>query len=99
MTQTRTVDGFDRDGIMRMLGSRDGLLHALVLVEAVIERYHGPYRGNFNPKHTRKIAERDAIVGPMREIAKILDTNMRECLRVYEKNHAELEAAANGQPQ
>lgn len=91
----RTSQGFDRDGVSRLLGSRDGILHALCLVESFIARYHGPYRGNFPPRHVRKIKQRDAIVGPMREIAAILDRDMRECLLAYQKNHDELEAATS----
>jgi hypothetical protein len=87
----RTKSGFNRDSVMRVLGCRDGFLHALVLVEHVMSRYHGPYSGNFPETQTRKIRERDAILAPLKEIAADFDKSMRDCLKVYKSNNSELE--------
>lgn len=71
--------------ISRLLGARDGLAQALGAVEGEIEHYDGRYRGRFHPRHTRKIAERDAITAPLKRLAKQLNEDYRACQRAYDR--------------
>jgi hypothetical protein len=87
----RTKASFDRDGVMRVLGARDGYLHALCEVERVIKSIHGPYSGNFPARQTKKIRERDAILAPLKDLAESFQKSMEDCLAAYEKNNKELE--------
>ncbi|MET4184918.1 hypothetical protein ABIB94_007047 [Bradyrhizobium sp. JR7.2] len=71
--------------ISRLLGARDGLAQGLCAVEAEIGHYDGPYRGRFHPRHTRKIAERDAITAPLKRLAKQLREDYRACQLAYDR--------------
>lgn len=71
--------------ISRLLGARDGIAQGLGAVEAEIEHYDGPYRGRFHPRHTRKIAERDAITAPLKRLAKQLREDYGACQRAYDR--------------
>lgn len=42
------------DALSRLLGVRDGYIHALLAVKNAIGRFDGPYTGRFNARHTRK---------------------------------------------
>ena len=88
--------------ISRLLGSRDGLAQALGAVEAEIEHYDGRYRGRFHPRHTRKIAERDAITAPLKRLAKQLGEDYRACQLAYDrqfKRAKDAKASALSRPQ
>jgi len=72
------------EALTRLLGACDGYIHAMVDLKFKIASYHGQYRGNFHPRHVRKIERRDAIVKPMRELYDQFEAALRECQRVYE---------------
>jgi len=71
--------------ISRLLGARDGLAQGLCAVESEISHYDGPYQGRLNPRHTRKIAERDAITAPLKRLAKRLREDYRSCQLAYDR--------------
>ena len=74
--------------IARVLGARDGYIAALVEVKQMIARFDGPYRGRFNPRHVRKIAERNSITAPLRELAKSFDDHQKSCQKAYDRELA-----------
>lgn len=53
---------------LRMIGTRDGLVHALLNVRDIIQRYDGPYAPKIHARHTRKLAERERILEPLRAL-------------------------------
>lgn len=72
------------DGDLRMLGARDGLLHALVAIDMVIGRIDSPYR-QIDPRHVRLRAQRDEVLRPLREIRDRLKKEHDDTLAAYEK--------------
>ena len=75
------------DGDMRMLGARDGLAQAIVAIERELGGlYH--YR-NINPRHTRRIANRERIAAPLRSLAARLREQLADVMTAYEKSRAE----------
>jgi hypothetical protein len=86
---------WDEEAIARVLGARDGYVAALIDVEQMIARFDGPYRGRFNPRHVRKIAERDAITAPLRELAKYFRDGMNSCQTAYDRERARRDALAS----
>jgi hypothetical protein len=73
--------------LSRLLGARDGIVQALLAVRSMRERFHSQYRGNFHPRHVRKIAERDAITAPLRELEASLDADQKRCMEAYEREY------------
>lgn len=76
------------DALNRLLGARDGYVHSLLTVRGMISRFDSAYTGRFNPRHVRKIAKRDAITKPLREVAAQLEEDMRRCQETYKKQYA-----------
>lgn len=74
--------------LSRLLGARDGYVHSLLAVRSMIQRFHGTYRGNFPARHVRKIAQRDAITAPLRELEKSLEADMQRCREAYDREFA-----------
>lgn len=70
--------------LSRLLGARDGYLHALVSVRLKIG-YINYYR--IDPRHVRKIAEREAILQPLRDIEQRLHTDMSKCQEAYDRQY------------
>jgi hypothetical protein len=72
------------DALSRLLGTRDGYVHSLLAIRATIHRFHGQYTGQFHPRHVRKIARRDAITKPLRELEKQIEADMIRCRDEYQ---------------
>ena len=62
------------EGTTRMIGACDGYVHALVILKITIGRmrYHP-----LDPRHTRKIAERDRQILPLQQIYDRLAADLR----------------------
>jgi hypothetical protein len=75
-------------GDLRMLGTRDGLVHALIWVRNEIISIDGPYR-KLDPRHTRKRAERDAVLRPLKALEARLAEAHKNCQAAYDKSCAE----------
>lgn len=73
------------DGDLRMLGTRDGLAHALIWVHGQIARIDGPYSPRIHPLHKKKRAARDAILQPLIELQERIAKAHREITEAYEK--------------
>jgi len=58
--------------VLRKIGHKHGIAHAIVIVKSHIGRYGGPQATRINPRHVRKIKERDDILRPLRDIEKRL---------------------------
>lgn len=71
------------DALSRLLGACDGYVHALLAVKNKIGQFDSSYVGRFNPRHVRKIAQRNAITKPLREIAALLEADLRKCQEAY----------------
>lgn len=72
-------------GDLRMLGTRDGLAHALVWVRGQINAIDGPYR-QIDQRHTRKRAARDAVLRPLKELESRIAEAHADCVAAYEKS-------------
>ena len=59
-----------KSGDLRMLGSRDGFAHALIRVRQEIAHIAGPYSPRIDPRHVRKLAERERRLRPLRDLEK-----------------------------
>ena len=57
------------------------------LVRMMISRFDSTYKGRFDPRHVRKIAQRDAITKPLREVADLIEADMRRCQEAYKKEY------------
>lgn len=71
------------EALSRLLGACDGYIHAMLAVQKTIGRFDSAYVGRFNLRHTRKIAKRDAITKPLRELAASLEVDLRRCQAAY----------------
>ena len=82
----RAAPVWSDDALYRLLGAMAGV-------------FDSSYRGQFPKHHTRKIALRDAITKPLREVADQLESDMRRCQESYkrEKARAMLSAATTGE--
>lgn len=80
------------DALSRLLGAIDGYAKALVALRTKIAHFDGVYAGRFPAHHRRKIAARDAITKPMRELASDIENNLRECQHVYKRESARRDA-------
>lgn len=72
------------DALSRLLGTRDGYVHSLLAIRAMINRFHSQYTGQFHPRHVRKIERRDAITKPLRELEKQIEADMIRCRDAYQ---------------
>jgi len=77
----------------RILGARDGYVSALLKVRGEIALVKS--RGPIDPRHTRKLAERDRVLAPLLTLERIFAERHRECQAAYEKRRAELNATRN----
>jgi hypothetical protein len=75
------------DALNRLLGARDGYISCLLTVRGMIQRFDGDYSGRFHPRHVRKIAERDAITKPLREIAAGIEADILRCREAYHREY------------
>ncbi len=80
------------DALNRLLGACDGYVHSMLAVRGMINRYHSQYTGQFNPRHVRKIAQRDTITKPLRELDKQIEADLRRCQEVYQREYARARA-------
>lgn len=85
------------DALSRLLGACDGYIHAMLKVRNAIGRFDGPYTGRFHPRHVRKIAERDAITKPLRELAATMEADLRECQEAYRQEYARAHPKTSGE--
>lgn len=76
------------DALNRLLGARDGYIHSLLTVRMMIKRFDSIYTGRFDPRHVRKIAQRDAITKPLSEVADILEADLRRWQEAYQREYA-----------
>lgn len=76
------------DALSRLLGARDGYIHSLLTVRMMINRFDSIYTGRFHPRHVRKIAQRDAITKPLREVEARLVTDLKNCSEAYKREYA-----------
>lgn len=76
------------DALNRLLGARDGYIHSLLAIRGVIGRFHGQYTGQFHPRHVRKIAHRDAVTKPLRDLEAQIEADMRRCQEAYQREYA-----------
>lgn len=72
------------DGDMRMLGTRDGLVHALIWVQNQINAIDGQYAPRIDPRHKRKRAARNAVLRPLKELEARIAKAHKECGAAYE---------------
>jgi hypothetical protein len=72
-------------GDMRMLGVVDATAHALLDVQNEIKHFYNRYRP-INPRHVRKIAEREAIVAPLRRLERHLIDMHEKCQARYQES-------------
>lgn len=82
------------DALSRLLGARDGYIHSLLTVRMMIGRFDSSYTGRFDPRHVRKIAKRDAITKPLREVADMLAVALRHCSDAYTREYARAHPAS-----
>ena len=75
------------DALNRLLGARDGYIHSLLAIRGEINRYHSQYTGQFHPRHVRKIARRDAITKPLRDLAAQIEADMQRCQEAYQRQY------------
>lgn len=75
----------DDEGDLRILGSRDGLVHALIKVRQHIGAIDNQYN-KIDPRHVRKRAARDAVTHPLKEVAQYLDQAQKDCQAAYKKS-------------
>jgi len=82
------------DGDLRMLGAVDGYCHALIDVRQQIGALtYYP----IDPRHKRKIAARDAVLRPLRELEEKFAKNHAQCREAYHKTTTHsLKEADNG---
>lgn len=71
------------DGLSRLLGHRDGIVTALLEVRKQISSIEYRYQ-HISPRHTRKIAKRDAMLQPLRELESILTTKHQQNQAAYD---------------
>lgn len=71
------------DGDLRMLGTRDGLAHALIWVRDHIERINGRYAPRIDPRHVRKLAAREAVLRPLKELEARIAKSHAETQEAY----------------
>lgn len=71
------------DGDLRMLGAGDGLAHALVWVRQHIGaiNYHP-----INPRHSRKVKAREAILRPLRELENRIAQSHSQTKAAYQQS-------------
>ena len=75
------------DALSRLLGACDGYAHSLVAIRTMIARFDGAYAGRFDPRHVRKIAQRDAVTKPLRELDSRLEADLRRCQEAYKREY------------
>lgn len=95
----RAMPVWSDDELYRLLGAIDGYAHSIIALRRMAGVFDSSYRGQFPKHHTRKIALRDAITKPLREVADRLESDMRRCQETYkrEKARAMLSAATTGE--
>lgn len=71
------------DGDMRMLGTRDGLAHALIWVRGAIASIDGIYAPRIDPRHKHKRAARDAVLRPLKELEARIAKSHAETMAAY----------------
>lgn len=81
-----------REEATRVLGARDGYIHALLRVRAQIGYIAGPYSPGIHPRHVRKLAERERRLRPLRELEKIFEESHRACQASYDEWTKEITA-------
>jgi hypothetical protein len=71
------------DESARLLGARDGLVSALLKVRGQINAIDGRYAPPIHPHHTRKRAQRDAVLRPLREVERQIERMRVDCVNAY----------------
>ena len=79
----------------RILGARDGLVTALLKVRNQIK--HFTYYP-IDPRHVRKIADRERILAPLRTLERILDDAQKACQASFEKREDERKSRVSPTP-
>lgn len=74
------------DGDLRMLGTRDGLAHAMIQVRQAIGRINGQYSPRIDPRHVRKLAAREAVLRPLQDLNLWLTCQHMAVMEAYEKS-------------
>jgi len=72
------------DGDMRMLGAADGFVHAIADVRTKI--WHLTAYQPIHPRHVRKLAAREKLLRPLRELEARWMQNLSDCRAAYEKS-------------
>lgn len=72
------------EALSRLLGARDGYIHALAAIRLKIG--HITYYP-IDKRHVRKIAEREAILKPLRELDAKLQDDLNGCKVAYENQY------------
>lgn len=72
------------DGDLRMLGTCDGLAHALIWVCNHISQIDGLYAQRIDSRHVHKRAARDAILRPLKELEAQIAKSHNETMIAYE---------------
>lgn len=86
MTDSRTPSSPVSDGDLRMLGTRDGLSHALIWVRQHIAIIKGPYSPRIHPRHTRKLKAREAVLRPLLELEARIAKSHADTQEAYRKS-------------
>lgn len=81
----RELPIWDSDALSRLLGACDGYIHAIVDIRLRIS--HLKYY-RIEPRHIRKIAQRDAVIKPLRDLEAKLEADLRSCQAAYKKEFA-----------
>lgn len=71
-----------KDGDLRMLGAVDGFCHALIDIR---QKIGGITYYPIDPRHTRKIKAREAVLYPLRELEKIIAKKHAETRAAYQR--------------
>ena len=70
------------DALHRLLGARDGYIHAIAAIRLRIGQIN--YRP-INARHVRQIKARELILAPLRELDAKLTADLRECQEAYKR--------------
>lgn len=77
-------EAWSEDALARLLGARDGTIHALIKVREHIARYDPPYTP-IPPHHVRRLSKRKLQADPLRLLAKELEQEVANLRLAYDQ--------------
>jgi len=94
MVVERELPIWTDDALSRLLGACDGYIHAIVDIRLRIghlKYYH------IDPRHVRKIAQRDSVIKPLRDLEAKLEADLRRCQAAYQREFDRARASLKGE--